>query len=106
MAKNVFPLHVSTNFVCPGKSETCPIRARIRDFGSCVIRTFSIESVMPRRGSDRPRHEPTVRGEYLVKECAECAFNKVAQDVIRELKHPSAAPRIRRGKDEYDYHDE
>jgi hypothetical protein len=81
---NVFHMHASSKFVCPGTDRPCPIRARIRDFGSCAIRVFTL---------DTPYHDPVVKGEYLVTECAECPYNMVAQRVIRELLHPSAAPK-------------
>ncbi len=91
MTRNVFPLHISTRFTCPGEKNICGIKARIRDFGSCIIRVFAIESNPPRSKSDRPRHEVKVKGEYRIKECAECPFNPVAAEIIRELLHPSPA---------------
>ncbi len=93
MTGSVFPLHISTRFTCPGEKNICGIKARIRDFGSCIIRVFAIESNPPRSKSDRPRHEVEVKGEYRVKECAECPFNPVAAEITRELLHPSGGPR-------------
>ncbi len=93
MTRNVFPLYISTRFTCPGEKNICGIKARIRDLGSCIIRVFAIESNPPRSKSDRPRHEVEVKGEYRIKECAECPFNPTAAEIIRELLHPSPAPK-------------
>lgn len=91
---NTFPLHTNTLFVCPGEKELCPIKARIRDFGSCVVRIYAIESIMNKGQLSRGAE---IKAEFTVTECAECGYNKIAVGVIRELVNPTPRSKPYRG---------
>jgi hypothetical protein len=88
--RNELPLHISSNFVCPGDGEVCPVKARIRDFGSCVVRIYAMDATLHKgqlwRGAE-------IKAEFTVTECAECGYNKIAAAVIRELINPTPRPK-------------